>query len=422
MVMQVVWDMNSKFNRHLITLLSGTIIGQAIPVAITPILTRLYTPEDLGLLAIFVGITLTIGSIANARYELAIMLPKKDEDAYNVAGLCLIIAITISLTTLLIVWLFNEKIELLLGNKSIGLWLYLIPLVIFSTGIYNTLNYLNTRKSLYKPIARSKITQSTSMCATQLSLSYYASSFNGLIVGQVVGSLLSNISLFKSVRRDYSCYKLNLLKVRALGKRYKKFPQFSMWAILANNLAIHLNNMLISVFYSVGTLGFYALAQRILGLPSTLVGNSIGQVYFQQATEEKKKTGQAWSTYRATFIKLFIMSLAFFLPLFFIIEDIFRVAFGDNWVIAGTYAKILIPFFAVRFIASALSNTNNIFEKQHIALIWQIALLLLNVTVLLYSYNFGVSFSNMLCILSLANVIHYLFLIIITMSYSKGVK
>ncbi|EOX4079937.1 lipopolysaccharide biosynthesis protein [Vibrio alginolyticus] len=419
MVMQVVWDMNSKFNRHLITLLSGTIIGQAIPVAITPILTRLYTPEDFGLLAIFVGITLTIGSIANARYELAIMLPKKDEDAYNVAGLCLIIAITISLTTLLIVWLFNEKIELLLGNKSIGLWLYLIPLVIFSTGIYNTLNYLNTRKSLYKPIARSKITQSTSMCATQLSLSYYASSFNGLIVGQVVGSLLSNISLFRSVKRDYSCHKFNLLKVKALAKRYKKFPQFSMWAILANNLAVHLNNMLISIFYSVGTLGFYALAQRILGLPSTIVGNSIGQVYFQQATEEKKCTGCAWITYKAALMKLLIMTFVFFTPLFFLVEEVFKLVFGNEWMVAGSYAKILIPFFAVRFIASSLSCTNSIFEKQHISLIWQVILLLLNILVMYCSDYFELSFLSFLYILSATNFVLYLVLIFITMKYAR---
>ncbi|MBO2586078.1 oligosaccharide flippase family protein [Shewanella algae] len=412
--------MNSKFNRYLVTLLTGTIIGQAIPIAITPILTRLYTPADFGLLAIFVGITLTIGSIANARYELAIMLPKNDKDAFNVAVLCLLIAVLISLVTFLIAWEFNDEIELLLGNKDIGLWLYLIPVVIFSTGLYNTLNYLNTRKALYKPIARSKITQSSSMCVTQLTLSYYASIFNGLIVGQIIGSLISNISLFKSVKKDYSSYSIDFLRIKILAKRYKKFPQFSMWAILANNLSIHLNNMLVSVFYSVSTLGFYALAQRILGLPSTIVGNSIGQVYFQQATEEKKKTGQAWVTYRATLAKLFVMSCVFFIPLYFIIEDVFRVVFGNSWLIAGTYAKVLIPFFAIRFVASALSNTNNVFEKQFTALVWQVTLLLINVAVLFFSYTSDFCFLEMLYILSMANFIHYVILILITMKYAKG--
>ena len=74
----------SEFTRNVLTLMTGTTIAQAIPIAISPILTRLYTPKDFGVLALFVAITSIFGSIANGRYELAIMLPKKDEDAINI--------------------------------------------------------------------------------------------------------------------------------------------------------------------------------------------------------------------------------------------------------------------------------------------------------------------------------------------------
>ena len=77
----------SEFTRNVLTLMTGTTIAQAIPIAISPILTRLYTPKDFGVLALFVAITSIFGSIANGRYELAIMLPKKDEDAVNILAL-----------------------------------------------------------------------------------------------------------------------------------------------------------------------------------------------------------------------------------------------------------------------------------------------------------------------------------------------
>ncbi len=68
----------SEFSRNVLTLMTGTTIAQAIPIAISPILTRIYTPEDFGMLALFIAITAIFGSIANGRYELATMLPKKD--------------------------------------------------------------------------------------------------------------------------------------------------------------------------------------------------------------------------------------------------------------------------------------------------------------------------------------------------------
>ena len=97
----------SEFNRNILTLMTGTTIAQAIPIAISPILTRIYTPEDFGIFAIFLAITLIIGGIANGRYELAIMIPKKDEDAINIFALGFIITTSISLLLLVLVLIFQ---------------------------------------------------------------------------------------------------------------------------------------------------------------------------------------------------------------------------------------------------------------------------------------------------------------------------
>ena len=76
----------SEFSQNVLTLMTGTTLAQAIPIIISPILTRIYTPEDFGLLALFLSITNIIGSVANGRYELAIMLPKKNDNAINTAA------------------------------------------------------------------------------------------------------------------------------------------------------------------------------------------------------------------------------------------------------------------------------------------------------------------------------------------------
>ena len=98
----------SEFSRNVLTLMTGTTIAQAIPIAISPILTRIYTPKDFGLYALFISIAFILASVANGRYELAIMLPKKDEDAINIFALGFLITVFISLFLLILVFLFND--------------------------------------------------------------------------------------------------------------------------------------------------------------------------------------------------------------------------------------------------------------------------------------------------------------------------
>ena len=105
----------SEFSKNVLTLMTGTTIAQAIPIAISPILTRIYTPEDFGVLALFVAITTIFGTIANGRYELAIMLPKKDEDAINIFALGFIITCFISLILLILVLIFMRNWLILLS-------------------------------------------------------------------------------------------------------------------------------------------------------------------------------------------------------------------------------------------------------------------------------------------------------------------
>mgnify|MGYP005990548957 FL=1 len=135
-----------EFNKNVLTLLSGTTIAQALPVAISPILTRMYAPEDFGLFAIFIAITAIFGSTVNARYDLAIMLPKKDEDAINLFALGFVITTIISFCIFILILIFNKNLVYYLGNKEIGIWLYFLPLTIFLTSIWNILSNFNSRK------------------------------------------------------------------------------------------------------------------------------------------------------------------------------------------------------------------------------------------------------------------------------------
>jgi len=415
----------SDFSRNVLTLMTGTTVAQAIPLAISPILTRIYTPHDFGLLALFISISFIFGSIANAKYEQVIMLPKKDEDAINILALGFIISSTLTLILLFIVIFFNNYIATLLNNQEISSWLYFIPISVFFIALFNLLTYFNSRKKNYKDIARATIIKSLVMATVQLSIGFLKNGATGLISGQFLSQMFANMQLLKNIIKNRPLLsKIRGVKIIALAKKYRDFPKFALPSNLANTLSQHLTTILISSFYSVATLGFYSLAQRVLGMPSALVGNAIGQVFFQEATEERQRTGTIIKTFDATVKRLIVIALPSFTLLFFMVESLFSFVFGEEWSVAGEYAKILIPYFFISLISSTLSSTYDIFGYLKLELWWQISLLIGVVSIMLISNELEIDFKNQLIMImvytSIMQVISFIFMKKII--YKKGKK
>jgi O-antigen/teichoic acid export membrane protein len=411
----------SEFSRNVLTLMTGTTIAQAIPIAISPILTRIYTPEDFGVFALFVAITSIFGTIANGRYELAIMLPKKDEDAINIFALGFIITTFISLLLLILVLIFQDKIVDILKNEDIRGWLYFVPLAVFFAGLYNILNYFNNRKKQYKDLAKATILKSIVLAIVQLSIGFIKQGATGLISGTIISQFFANTKLLTNIIKDKVLIsKISKIKIIALAKRYKDFPKFSMLAGLTNTLSSSLTNIFISSFYGIATLGLYSLVQRVLGMPSALIGGAIGQVFFQKATKEKQQTGRAINSFNSTIKKLIIIGVPSFTILYFIVEDLFAFVFGEKWRIAGIYAQIIMPLFLIRFISSTVSSINIIFEKQLIGLYINILLLISSLSIFVISNLFNFDFNLFLYLLTYILFIEYFIFLIYYNQLSKG--
>ena len=136
------------YRRDVLALMSGSAIAQALPIAAAPILTRIYSPDDFGVAALFLAVATVMASVVNGRYELAIGLPESDDDAINIAALGVVIAVFASVLFLLLIAFFGTKIAILAGTQEVIPWLCLIPLSVLLTGIFNVLNYTNNRRRL----------------------------------------------------------------------------------------------------------------------------------------------------------------------------------------------------------------------------------------------------------------------------------
>jgi O-antigen/teichoic acid export membrane protein len=175
------------FARNVLTLMTGTTIAQAIPVAISPILTRLYTPEDFGILASFIAIISMITALGCFRYELAIPLPENDEDAISLVTLSVLIAFVMSLIFFLIIIFWGNKFLEIIGYREIKKYLLLIPLSFFGVGLYQALSYWTIRKKRFILITRTRVSRSSLQAFMQVLIGFLNSGPIGLIIGDVIG-------------------------------------------------------------------------------------------------------------------------------------------------------------------------------------------------------------------------------------------
>ena len=348
----------SEFSRNVLTLMTGTTIAQAIPIAISPILTRIYTPEDFGVFALFIAITAILGTVANARYELAIMLPKKDEDAINIFALGFIITCFISLVLLVLVLVFNDYFTKLLGNEEISFWLYFIPLAVFFSGLFNILNYFNNRKKNYKDLRNATILKSIVLAVVQLSIGFIKSGASGLISGQLLSNMFANMKLARNILKDKILVsKISKIKMIALAKRYKDFPKHGMASSLFDNLSLQLPSILIPKIFSFSISGYFFFANKIVNIPSALISGSIGQVYLQKITENKNNGIEIFPIFKNTITKLFFIALPITIIGYITSPYIFPLLFGEKWKISGEIAQYLFLIFIIRFCVSPLSNS-----------------------------------------------------------------
>ena len=165
---------DGSYKANFFTMATGRIIAQVVPVLLTPLLTRLYTPEDFGLFAIFVAITAVLALLANGRYNLAIILPKKNENVLNLFALSVLINFAFCILLFVVIYIFRTPLINLFGFHNSPEVLFLVPLGTFVIGFFEPLHYLAVRNRHFKVLAGNMIFQFTFIAVLKIAFAFLA--------------------------------------------------------------------------------------------------------------------------------------------------------------------------------------------------------------------------------------------------------
>lgn len=364
---------HSAYAKNVLTLASGTALSQAIPLAISPILTRLFTPEEFGLFALYFSILMICSVFATGKYELAILLPTERNRAKAVLYLSILICLGVSLSLLVIVILVKNPLLRLLNAELLGWQILWLPFGILGIGLSQSFYYYFNRESKFSSMAMIRIFRSISYSMFAIIGGFFAIP-GALIFSDTLGYFISVTVIGGSTMRKDNTHP-NIHEIKSVAYTYRNFPKFLILSgVLEKGSGQAPVFMLSNFFASLHAAGFFSFAQRIVIAPADLLARAIGDVFRQQASDEYSRNGQCSLLFARTFRKLFIIGVIPFTLAYLFAPNLFEFVFGEAWREAGLYAKVMMPMFFLQFVVSPLSSMFVIAGKQKYDLLLQFCL------------------------------------------------
>lgn len=366
--MELNVDLKARF-RSAGLLIGGTVEGQGLIALSMPLMTRLYTPSDFTTLAVYVSIMGILSVMASLRFNLAIPLPEKMEEAAALLFLALASTIVLSiLSALAVLILYNTPVwNLVNGINSHFIWL--VPLGVLAIGTYTGVQYWAIRNKEFSLIAKTKVARAIVSIIVQLIASLFTPNALGLLLGHLFHMSTGFISILSSILKKELKYFSNLTSVEIKNtlSKYKKFPLISTPEALFDAAYQHLPMLLISTMLFDHTAGQLLLAMSIVGLPVGLLGNAISSIYLSEARKARENNNLGSITIKILFI-LLLVGIVILVPIGCVSPFLFPIIFGEEWKGAGIMVLWMTPWFILQLAVAPVSVLFQVIGAQFFAL------------------------------------------------------
>ena len=364
MVLQRIKNMkNSDFIKSLTVLLTGTLIAQFIGYALAPVISRQFSPTEMGEFGMFQRWVVLLATIATARYEFSLPLPKRDEHSFQLYRLALfstMVTLGITLVGFLIYGLYIEK--------AVGFALWALVLV-FSTAalvFFNLGTNWAIRHKKFKRISFSKMTNSLSLNISRVLSGFFHMGKWGLFLSFLLSLLVGAAHFLKDFFHwnKKPTTSLSKKKMMSLARTYKDFPLINLPHALSDNLREVLVALLIIEVFSEQIFGSFDHTFRMLRLPVMIIGTSISQILFNRISSYRLEKKMLMPIVVKVFLSLSVLSLIPFSIVCFYGQPLFVFVFGEQWQESGRLSEIMAPWLMLNFVSSPLTIIPLVLEQQ----------------------------------------------------------
>lgn len=407
----------SPFARNLAHLSGATTAGGVIAIAASPLITRLYSPAQFGVLGVFATTLSLVMVVASLRYDLAIPYPREDREAASVLVLSLLtIVATSSVCAILISMGVTSRVPTLESTLSGGL-IWWLPIGMWSSATYAALSIWMIRRRDFAIIGTTKITQGALQVGSQIVLGIARVGTSGLIVGQIVGSSGGLVRLLRKIRqRDPHIFdNISRSRLIATARAYSRFPLYSAPAVLLDSATGAMPLFFIAAQFGPAAAGLYTLVQRVITMPFALLTVNLGQVLFGDLAELRRSNPASLMTmFRRRVLQVALLGLILIVPLLFIVPLLVPRIFGERWSAASSYFLILSPMIYAGFISSPFGFVIDVLRRQDLHLMRDSVRAIIMGLALLMSAQLHTSWRATLGLIAVAGVLNAIFYLLVS--------
>ena len=419
--------LQSRVVRNTSVLLSGNILAQIITLVAYPIISRIYGPQEMGTLNLFVSIFAIFVLLANAEYHNVLVFHKNEKDLPSVLAVCLA-TVALVTTVVLLTMPFSAQISSLFGCEDLQYWYYLMPIYVLATALWNICDSLNIRKKLFKYISIYLILLALYNVGLKVLLGHLGMGTGGLIVSAVSGSVV--ILLLVGIYAQYRDKVFSLQGDRptvastlAIAREYIKFPKYSMSRKGLNLLSKSLPIFLLSAQFGMTEIGLYSMGLLLAHTPINVACGSLYKIMFRFVSEKVWNEQKILPVIKKYMVTVLMVGVPSFTLLALILPDITAILLGEEWRVSGHYIRLMLPWLLVFAVSNVIDFLPQLFKKQEGLLIFEIVDIVFKTLVLLCGIYLGDFFITLVFLFALCfiiNVAKIIWYLSIARGYEKG--
>lgn len=321
---------NKSYFKSITTLMSGSMIANVFTFICSPILTRICSPEVLGIYSLVTGAITMFGMIMSLRFEMCIVFEPEEKKVYPLIKLSMILNCVISALILIGYLIYFFMIDT--GGESFIVLALITALLAFLMGVINIVTAYNNRHKDYKLITKTYVIRVFFQNALNLVAGFFKFGAIGLSLSQLIGYMAGIRGQAKPLKGYFKEIKAATkaeMKEAALSN--KKQAMLSTPAALANGLSYSLINYFIEALFTTAIVGYYSISYRILGLPITIISTNVSRVFLERASKEYQEKGNFRNIYKSTVLLLLAMGIPIGILLVIFSPWACELFFGEGW-------------------------------------------------------------------------------------------
>jgi O-antigen/teichoic acid export membrane protein len=362
--------------------------GQLLTLVTLPVLSRLYPPESFGGWGLWVSAGLVIGPVATLRYELAVVLPRRDRPAAALVVAALVAALTVSVLTVLVMMplavpLFGQH-----ALEQLGGAIWTLSLLVFLSASFQCGLAWSTRRMAFAvySFAQFLLPAATAFAQIGAALLNIRGS-GGLIAGTLIGYLVAvGFMWVRMLARDGAILGsgMSFRRVFAVARRFSQYPLYMTPYTVLGTLRDRTVYFLIGKFGTAEAVGHYTMAQRVANVPSSFASGAIRPVFFQHAA--RRELSELGPTVFAVIAGLLATTVPNLIVFWFHAEAIVTMVLGAPWRAATPYTLVLSIPALVMLLGNWLDRALDVSGRQRLAFILELIFSAMIVTTMLATF------------------------------------